>query len=223
LSHLGRHEIADDSFLESLALDPHNMFTLSARVEAIIRDPRTGRRKHKSERISAARTSADTLLSVYPNAAISHLMDAKVRLASKDFRGCEKSATEALRIEPSNPVGHQLIGLAAEAQGNTRQAGDAYVSAQRADPTSSTGVEGLRRLGKGAAAPLGFGAFLIFRLIARGGRAAGSAVAVVLLIVAAIGLVVFMVNRSQRAKTAAKQSLSPEAQAILEQDDKFGS
>jgi len=221
LSHHGRHEAAEEGFLRALAIDPTHQFALTARVEAILRDPRTGRRKHKEERLRAARSSADALLSTYPNAAVSHLTDAKVKLANEDFIGCEAAATEGLRISPENPIGHQLIGFAAEGQGKTREAGDAFVRAQRADPTSTTGLEGLRRLGKGAAAPLGFGAFLVFRLISRTGRIAGGAIAAVLVIAVVIGLIYYVVQRSERQKTTAKQTLSPEAQAILDQDDRF--
>ncbi len=220
LSHLGRHEEADEGFVEALTMDPTNSFALTARVEAIIRDPRSAKRRTKSERLGAARYCADSMLSNYPNSATSHLMDAKVRLANNDFDGCDASASQALRLEPDNAVGHQLIGLAAEAKGDTRKAGDAFVSAQRADPTSSTGLEGLRRLGKGAAAPIGFIVFLLLRTGVRAGRATGSALAAVL-IIAAVGTAAYYVHQRRKEKALSKADLSSDARAILDQDEKF--
>ena len=220
LSTLNRHEDADESFVQALTYDPTNAYALAARVEAILRDPRSRKRKHKSERLGAARYCADTLLSNYPNRAMSHLMDSKVKLAQKDYDAAEQAAREALRVEPDNAIGHQLVGIAAEAKGETRKAGDAYVSAQRADPTSSTGIDGLRRLGKGAVAPIGFIGFLLLRTGARIGRAAGSVV-VAVLVIAAVGALIYFLRESRKEQAASKVDLSPEARSILDQDDKF--
>lgn len=220
LSLIGRHEEADAGFVDALTLDPNHRFALAARVEAVLRDPRSTKRKHKSERMGAAKYCADALLTTYPNTAVSHLMDAKVKLANRDFDGCDAAAAHALRLEPDNPVGHQLVGLAAEAKGDTRKAGDAFVSAQRIDPTSSTGLEGLRRLGKSAIAPIGFATFLVLRLGLRAGRATGSIIAGIVLF-AVFGAIAYFFHQQRKVAEEQRVDLSPEAQSILDQDKKF--
>lgn len=221
LSHLGEHDEAEESFTNALSRNPTNTYALSANVEAILRDPRTNRRRHKATKLAVAESRANVLLSAHPSAAISHLMDAKVRLAKGDFPGCDASARRALKIEPDNSIGHQLIGLAAEAMGHNRAAGDAYVNAQRADPTSSTGIDGLRRLGKGAAAPIGFGLFLALRLGVQVTRHT-TGIAALALAVTLIGVaIVFIASRRKKLVNKAEAKLSSEARSILEQDRKL--
>lgn len=222
LSNLRRHDDADNSFNAALNCNPTNSYALSAHVEAILRDPRSNRRRTKETRLALAYSRVQVLLATYPQAAISHLMDGKIHLARGQYAQCDAAARRALAIEPNNPIGHQLIGLAAESMGNTRVAGDAYVQAQKADPTSSTGIEGLRRLGKGAAIPVGFGIFLALRLGVRVGKYMSGVLAgafVVLLVGAAIA---FLIAQSKKQDREAKEKLSPQARNVLDQDEKFG-
>lgn len=221
LARLKRHDESDASFTDALSFNPTNSYALSAHVEAIISDPRTARRRSKVGRLALADSRVQALLLHYPDASISHLMDSKVRLASGEYAACDAAARRALAIEPDNPIGHQLIGLAAEATGDTRAAGDAFVNAQRADPTSSKGIEGLRRLGKGAAAPIGFGVFLALRLGFRAGRYVSSVVAIVLIVALVIAAVAFLINRRNQAQRDAEASLSKQARDVLDQDRKY--
>lgn len=221
LANLGRHDDSDESFIAALTLNSMNTYALSAHVEAILRDPRTTRRRHKAARLALADSRAQALLHHYPNAAISHLIDSKVRLAHKDYVASDAAARRALAIEPNNSVGHQLVGFAAEARGDARAAGDAFVNAQKADPTSSTGIEGLRRLGKGAAAPIGFGLFLALRLGVRVGRGTSGLVAVGLIVIVVAAAVAFLVSRRKQSQREAEGRLSSHARDVLEQDRKY--
>ncbi len=221
LAQLGRHDESDDSFVQALTLNSMNSYALSAHVEAILRDPRTTRRRHKAARLALADSRAQALLHHYPNAAISHLMDSKVRLAHDDYVASDAAARRALAIEPNNPIGHQLVGFAAEARGDTRAAGDAFVNAQKADPTSSTGIEGLRRLGKGAAAPIGFGLFLAVRFGVKAGQRASGMLAVAFIVLVVAGTVAYLVWRSKESQREAEARLSSQARDVLEQDRKY--
>ncbi len=221
-SNLGHHDKADEAFATALMHDPRNSYALSAHVEAILRDPATSRRRKKAPRLALAESRVQSLLHSHPHAAITHLMDSKVRLAHNEFEACDAAARRALEIEPNNPIAHQLVGLAAEAMGDTRTAGDAYVSAQKADPTSSTGLEGLRRLGQGAALPIGFGLFIALRMGVRVGRYTSGLVGVLIVValLAAAGGFIYYQRNETRRKAEAK--LSQNARQILDQDRKFG-
>lgn len=221
LAHLGRHDDSDESFVAALTLNSMNSYALSAHVEAILHDPRTTRRRHRAARLALADSRAQALLHHYPNSVISHLIDSKVRLAHDDYVAADAAARRALAIEPNNPIGHQLVGLAAEARGDTRAAGDAFVNAQKADPTSSTGIEGLRRLAKGAAAPLGFGVFLAVRLGVRVGQRASGILAVAVIVIVVAAAVAFLVSRRKQSQREAEDALSSRARDVLEQDRKY--
>ena len=134
------------------------------------------------------------------------------------------SSKRTLAINPNSVVGHQLMGITQRDIGNTRAAGDSFVTAGKLDPTSDTSRSLLSNLGKGGAAPLGLGAYFVFRAIAKAGSAgaesAGVPVAIIIVLLV-VGFIVFQVHRNQERRRTATGQLSPQAQAVLEADKKL--
>lgn len=223
LSHLGKHKEAFSTFEHALTLNPNDVNVKGCYVEAILRDRKSGKSSN-SGRLVKARTLADSILVDAPDTELAHAIDAKVHLAnSKPFKA-QDAAKRVLKINPNSVVGHQLMGISHRDIGNTRAAGDAFVSAGKLDPTSDTSRNLLSSLGKGGAAPFGIGAYIVFRLVAKTGQAgaesAGVPVAIVLVLLV-VGFIGFRMNQSRQRRQTAKAALSPEAQAILEADDKL--
>lgn len=222
LSLLGRHGEARAGFEHALELDPENSFTHMAQVEAVLRDPAVDNKLDRPRLLALARRSCDTMLRVSPELDVSHLMHAKLLIAQKNFTDAKTAAERAIAANPNNPIAHQLRGIAQQQLGQIREAGDSYVAAGKIDPSSSTSGDLLEGLGK-AAAPLGLGAFLLFRLVARAGsrgaEAGGVPPALILILVIGAMVAFFAVQRGRSRQTNSER-LSPQAQAALKAREK---
>ncbi len=219
LSRLGRHDDAMADFEAALALSPSLVYAHVALIEAVVRNPVSDKLGSKAKALlDKAKKSRDALLGLHPEMDISHLMSAQVDILEKKYTKARASTEIALKIDPNNPVAHQLHGLALQGIGDIRSAGDAYVAAGKIDPTSPTSGNLLEGLGAGAAVPFIGGGFLLFRVLTRGGRAAGSADvpvgAILLVIVLIVGLYFILRDPAEKPKRPEDQ-LSAEARAAL--------
>ena len=223
LSYLGKHKDAWATFDHALTLDPNDVNVKAAYVEAILRDRRSGKASNK-DRLVKARDLADSILADAPETELAHAIDAKVHIANEMPFKAQAAAKRTLAINPNSVVGHQLMGITQRDIGNTRAAGDSFVTAGKLDPTSDTSRSLLSNLGKGGAAPLGLGAYFVFRAIAKAGSAgaesAGVPVAIIIVLLV-VGFIVFQVHRNQERRRTATGQLSPQAQAVLEADKKL--
>jgi Flp pilus assembly protein TadD len=219
LSKLGKHVPAYESFNVALGLDPTHQFSLFAYVEAILRHPKMEGSRPPRALVAKARELANMALEAYPSEVGSHLIDAKLLVATGKNQQARDSARRALAIDPNNSVAHQLMGLANQRMGNVRAAGDSYVTAAKVDPNSGA-PDLLRGLTRRKAVPIVFLAFVLMRLIPRllsfGQETAGSSAAVVIVLAVVVGPIVLILMNDSR--DASKDELSPQAQAILDQD-----
>ncbi len=95
------------------------------------------------EQAAQAAVRARTLA---PHDAGTHFIRAKVYLAQELWEAAAASARAGLAIDPEDPRGHEIAGIAASQLENTRGAGDHFLAAVRADPHSSRGVEMLQAM-----------------------------------------------------------------------------
>lgn len=213
----GRHADAAAQLGHSLALDPDEAETHVMRAEALLKqaDRAPSRRTGLGKKlIDQAEWHGSEAIRLEPAEAGGYLMRAKACFARGWTVPAEGWVRQGLSVEPDNPVGHQLLGAAAQLRGNTREAADHFVTAGKLNPRSRTPMAMLRGLRR-AALPIGgvalFVALGVLRVV---GRAAGGAGAVVAL----VGVVTAVVAYSLGARWWARRSMSEEARAALARD-----
>lgn len=222
LSKLGRHADASIAFEQALHLNPTDSYTKAAYVEALLREPATSRPTQRPARIARSSELVESMLENDPDSETTHLMHGKVLLAKNQNTQAQRAARRALAIDPNNAVGHQLLGMTQQNQGNVRAAGDSYVAAGKLNPHSTHSRDLLAGLGKGAAAVPLCGFFLLSRVARTGSKGAvhaGVPIAIVLVIVLAVAAAAIANRRKQR--TASSPDLSPEARRIYEANKKL--
>jgi len=143
LSALGRHRNAVDAIYEATVLDPLNQAHLVALTEALIGlssvlPKHLPDHRELIERAAQAAAQARTLA---PHDAGAHFARAEVYLTQEDWKAATESARQGLAIDPEDPRGHEIAGIAAAGLDNARRAGDHFLAAVRADPHSSRGVD----------------------------------------------------------------------------------
>jgi len=168
-------------------------------------------------RLSQARTYLDEAVRAHPNDATVYFAQARLDLVDEDAARAETSARQGLALEPAHPVGHQLLGMAAQMQGRARAAGDHFVSAGRLDPRSSASTELLRSLRK--VGPLGRVAFVLMLWIsvriARQGVRSDQVVLVVIAVTFVLGLLVYQLVLP---RLKSRLDLSDDARTALDRD-----
>jgi len=182
------------------------------RAEALLKQAqrsrlRTGRR---AELIAEADGHAAEAVRLEPAAASGHLMHGKACVARSDPAGAEVWARKALALEPDHPVGHQILGLAAQISGDTRAAADHYLDAGKLNPRSGASMKMLKSL-RTSLPMSGLAFFVLARIVLALGQLVGGIVLVLTLLVLA-GLLLYRVFGS---RWHARRTMSAEAREAL--------
>ncbi len=229
-SSLDKNKLAFETFDKALALAPLSADTHFLHVDAVDRAVRGGGNFRPSKLIERAKTSADVLVSSYPQLADSHAAHARYLLLTEDYQEAAWAAHRALEIDPNRASSYQLLGVAFQGVGDKRKAGDAFVMAGKLDPHSSTSGDLLASLATGSIAPIAFACWAALRL----GRVAASGqenfadqattgpglnttaifIIGVILSVVCLGIAVWF-HKNKPARDPGPKYLSPEARAIL--------
>ncbi len=211
----GRHSEAALQLAKAITLDPHDAEAHIMRAEALLkRAQRTriqaGRRRRM---VDEAEHHASEAVRLEPTAAGGYLVHGKACVARSDAVGARLWAERALAVEPDHPVGHQILGLAAQIRGDTRAAADHYLDAGKLNPRSGASMKMLRSLR--TSLPLsGLALFITARLVLAFGQVAGGiALAIALLVV--LGMVGY---RIFGARWHARRAMSDEARQALVRD-----
>lgn len=219
LHRRGRSNEATTALEQAVRLDPSSSQSRVMLVEALVRragqGSRLSMRKAQRDRLLAeAQSHAEEALRLSPTSEVPHLVRAKVALAHDRLPEARTWVERGLAIEPSNHVGHQLLGLIAERVGDLRAAGDHYVAAGQLNPHSTTSLERLRKM-RGAVPLGGLALYVLIRLLTGLGRAAGGAWVVIVLVLAVLALALnwWWLPRRRVAK-----ALSERARTVLQTD-----
>ena len=213
---LGRHGEAAQQLAYALSLDPHDPESHIMRAEACIKQAQRRRlqTRRRSDLIGEAERHAAEAVRLEPASAGGYLVHGKASLANGNGGAAAMWAQQALSVEPDHPVGHQVLGLAAQLRGDTRTAADHYVQAGKLNPRSDSSMKMLRSLR--AAGPVsGIGLFLVVRLALTSGGMGGGAVMAVLIGVTLVGLVLY---RFVWPGWQARRTMSDEARRALARD-----
>jgi len=218
---VNRRKTAVETLRSARSINPDSRQVLLLSVHVLLSDPKIKTPIIRDEILREARAVAEGAVLAHPNSAAAHTADGRVHLAEKNAASAEASARRALEIDPNNAHALTLLGQALAKQGRTHDAGELYIQASRADPTSDQALEELRSLSAGKMILLGVVLFALFGVLASLGGP--SLLVVPLIMVLAIGGIVvlgdFMSKRSQK-RTASKR-LNPDAQDILDQDRRY--
>jgi tetratricopeptide (TPR) repeat protein len=215
LHRLGRDAEATDQLGRALTLDPHDAETHVMRAEALLaRTPRSPlARRRRDQLVTEAHSHAAEATRLEPNSPGGYLVHSKARISANDAVGAEQWARHALSIQPDHPLGHQLLGMAAQLKGDSRTAADHYVAAGKLDPRSGTSLALLR--GVRVAAPIsGIVLYVLARIVlAMGSTAGGAVLALAVVVLVGLGVWWFLGPRWR-----ARRAMSDEARAVLARD-----
>ena len=212
----GRYAEAAALLAHALALDPHDAESHVMRGEALIKQVPASRlqRRRRDALTAEAHAHAAEAVRLRPAAAVGYLVHAKACLAQGDPAGARSWAERGLSVEPDQPVGHQILGLAAQIRGDTTTAADHFVDAGKLDPRSDTPITLLRGL-RTSLPVAGIAIFIVLRLARVLGLAAGGAVAVVVVVAVVAGFVGYRVYGS---RWQARRKMSDQARSALARD-----
>lgn len=215
---LGRYDEAAAILAHALTLNPHDAETHVMRGEAMLKLAHRTKFPHRrrSELIDQAERHAAEAVRLEPHAAGGYLIHGKAAASQGQGAIAESWGRKALAVEPDNPVGHQVLGLAAQLRGDTRVAADHYVEAGKLNPRSDSSMKMLRNIR--ATGPVGgIALYIIVRVAITSGRVGGAAIAAVVatLVIAAALLYRFVWPRWQARRTmsaTARQALARDRQ-----------
>jgi Flp pilus assembly protein TadD len=211
----GRHVEATGHLAHAISLDPHDSETHIMRAEALLKQAQRARLRTGQRRklIAEADRHAAEATQLEPTAASGYLMHGKACVARSDAGGARMWAERALALEPDHPVGHQILGLAAQISGDTRAAADHYVNAGKLNPRSGASMKMLRSVR--ASLPLsGIAFFVLARIVLAFGQLVGGIVLFLTFVVLA-GMLGYRVFGS---RWHARRNMSPEARMALARD-----
>jgi predicted Zn-dependent protease len=211
----GRTAEGADQLAHALALDPHDSESHVMRGEILLEqaDQAPRRTGHRNQMIAQAERHAAEAARLEPALAGGYLVHSKVWFARGEPVPAEAWARHGLSVEPDNPVGHQLLGAAAQVRGDTRTAADHYVNAGKLNPRSDTSIKMLRSMR--TALPVGGAAlFVAIQVASAVGRLAGAVVAAAILAVFAVAAVAYVLG----GRWWARRGMSDEARRVLERD-----
>lgn len=211
------YEVAAQHFQESLSLSPTEQATHVWLAEALLKQVTsslgTEIGRHSTLVDQADQHGAEAI-KLQPDRAGGYLIRGKVQMIRKDAFHASHWAHQALALEPDNVVGHQLLGLIANANGDTRAAADHFVTAGKLNPRSDGSIKMLK--GVRGARPLGaIGLLVVTWLIVRAGSMIGGAIGAIgaiLLVALIVGFVWYW------PRLDARRSMSPEARRALAMD-----
>jgi tetratricopeptide (TPR) repeat protein len=213
----GRYAQAADVLAHAISLDPRGAETHVMRAEALLKMAPGSRmqRRMRDALTDEAHAHAAEAVRLRPSTAGGYLVHAKACLAQGDPAGARGWAERALSVEPDHPVGHQVLGLAAQLRGDTAAAADHFVDAGKLDPRSNTPITLLR----GLRTSLPVGVVTIFVAIrvagAVGGALGGAAVAVAMVVTVVPAVLAY---RTYGGRWRARRQMSDEARRALARD-----
>lgn len=206
-----RYEESVEQFRHGLALAPQDASLHAGIVEPLLKTARRVGRRPNRPLLDEATRHADEVLRVSPSWPEGHLLLAKIAAMRRDTEGIRAHSRQALERDPNNALGRQLLGLAAELDGDVTTAASHYVEAGRTDPQAGNSMALLRRLK--VASPLGaIAGLVVLRVMIGVGGAVAGALGALVLVVSAIVVYVLVQRRRTRAR------LTDEARQVLERD-----
>jgi tetratricopeptide (TPR) repeat protein len=210
----GHHADAAAVLAHAISLDPHDAESHVMRADALIKlVPRSRLAWQRRDALTAeAHAHAAEAVRLRPAGAEGYLVHAKACLAQGDPAGARGWAERGLAIEPDHPVGHQILGLAAQIRGDTAVAADHFVDAGRLDPRSDTAIRLLR--GLRTTLPVGgIAVFVALRAASLLGASADGAAAL-----AVVAILAFVGYRVYGARWHARRRMSDQARLALARD-----
>ncbi|HEY7069684.1 MAG TPA: hypothetical protein VH479_06215 [Acidimicrobiales bacterium] len=215
----GHFARAADLLAHAISLEPHDSESHVMRAEALIRMV-SGSRAHRrmDHKLTAeAHAHAAEAVRLRPTSAGGYLAHAKACLAERDPAGATHWAEQALSVAPDNPIGHQVLGLAARQRGDVRSAADHFVEAGKLDPRSDAPIRMLRDLRTGLPGIIAL--LVIFRLLGLFDLALGPAIGGIVFVV---GVLAVLGYRVYGARWNARRKMSAHARQVLERDRSMG-
>ncbi len=213
----GDPDQAVETLRSARSLEPDNSFVIRVSVAVLLGHPKAAKQRGR-ELLVEARAVADGGVQAHPHHPSMHVASGRVHLAEKQHSGAEVAARHALSIDPTNVSAMTLLADVLAKEGRTHEAGDVYVQAAIADPTSDYALDGLRDVSSGRIVLLAAIIVLLCVVLASIGGPSFIVLPVIMAVV--IGAIVFvgdaLTKRSEK-KTASRK-LNPKAQSILDQD-----
>ncbi len=219
LQRAGRHREVLDQVGRTLRLDPQHIEAHVLFVDAASRlvDRRFGRSKQRL--IEDADRHARTAVELDATHAGAKVARAKVHAMKEDWRSTRLWAERALADDPNHAVVRQLLGIAAQALGDLRGAGDHFVEAARLNPRSGTSMRLLKGVRRSAPVS-GVVIYIGVQALIRGTRAiGGAAVAGLVIGLVVVGWLLWLFVLSPRM---ARRELSEDAQEALRRNRRLG-
>lgn len=169
--------------------------------------------RQKRKLLDRAEVHAQRAMALDPSDPGGFIAMANVCLHRADADWARYYGNEALRRDPQHPSGHQVMGLAAEQDGDLRAASDHYVSAARLTPDDTSSLRFLRKMRRSWPVN-GIVIYLIVRYLIVGGRAVSGAAAGAIFVLAAVVAVTAVVW----PRVAARRAMSHTARSALTVD-----
>jgi Flp pilus assembly protein TadD len=213
----GRTDEAKTILAHALSLNPDDVMTHVMLADVLLTSvprymPRRGLRK--SQLVQEIDHHGAEAIRLDPNRADGYAIRAKASVLAEDAFQASTWAQEALKREPDNPIGHQVLGMSAQLLGDTRTAADHYVTAGKLNPRSSGStalLKGLRKKGWIGVVL----ALVLIRVVSRLVRDGGGAVQAIGISVVLAVLAFFWVIWP---RWSARRAMSAEAQQVLARD-----
>lgn len=228
LARTGFYDEAIASFGASLRIDPEHPDTYLRRAYAhmtrVHRDEprRSGTPDSmRLDRVTADLAASDIakVIELAPHSAQGPLARAELQLLKGGLYGAGAAAQTALEIDPELARAHEIVGIAAEGEGNIDEASKHYVAAGQADPTDESALQRLRQLERRTPVIRGVLAFLVVNAILERAELSAAVNALAYALVVASGVCCWLVVRHRRDKAGTR--LHPTARRVLAADQPF--
>jgi tetratricopeptide (TPR) repeat protein len=158
LGDVGRRRQASDAARKAVELAPMNPNCHALLVEALVHESGSPKTANRTALLGEMNRHANITMDLAPDSVLAHLMKAKATLAAGRPAMARTEARKALAIDPDNVVAHQILGLAAQQQGETSKASDHFLAAAKVDrPGSDHSLKLLRKVKESPQLGLGFG------------------------------------------------------------------
>jgi predicted Zn-dependent protease len=152
---------AADELRTAVDLAPADPYSHALLAEVLVQQARGPSRT--MELLAEMSRHIEAVSELRPTSPTGPLLRAKASLAADRPADARRHAREALALDPDNVVGHQLLGLAAQREGEAAAASEHFLSAAKVD-RSDHSFKLLERVKDSPQLGLGFGIFLFFAL-----------------------------------------------------------